>query len=209
MPSLPRLPALLLFLAAAPILPAQAPLPEKPDPKSVRVLIEPRFQAPPIWELLPGAKEIGVALGRLDKNGEPVFLLPEQLQLLGTTLADARKAALPRIEKRLLNLKPRRVLGPDGKTSTHCIYHSKDPLTATIVLTPKLWERHKDEYGESLLALIPDRYTVVIVRADAEILEARANLVLGIFEKSIYPISLEVLQIREDGIRVIGNLGTP
>lgn len=209
MPSLPRLPALLmLFVAVLPVA-AQAPLPDKPDPKSLRVLIEPRFQAPPVWELLPGAKEIGVALGRLDKNGEPVFVRTEELPLLGTTLADVRKAALPRIEKRLGELKPRRVLGPDGKTSTHCIYHSKDPLTASIILSPKLWERHKEEYGETLLALVPDRYTVVILRADAEILEARAELALAIFEKSVYPISLEVLQIREDGIRVIGNLGTP
>lgn len=209
MPSLPRIPAIFLFLAATLPLVAQAPLPEKPDPKQLRVLIEPRFQAPPVWELLPGAKEIGVALGRLDKKGEPVFLKPEEMQLLGTDLEKARQAALPRIEKRLEGLKARRVLGPDGKTSTHCIYHSKDPLTSTIILTPKLWERHKEEYGETLLAIVPDRYTVVLVRADAEILEARAELVLGIFEKSIYPVSLEVLQIREDGIRVIGNLGSP
>lgn len=209
MPLLSRLPAILLFLAAGLNLAAQASLPEKPDIKSLRVLIEPRFQAPPVWELLPGAKETGVALGRLDKIGEPVFLRPEELKLVGTSLTEARKAALPRIEKRLEGLKPRRVLGPDGKSSTHCIYHSKDPLTATILLTPKLWKRHNEEYGESMLALVPDRYTVVIVRADPEILEARAGLVLGIFEKSIYPISLEVLQIREEGLRVIGNLGNP
>ena len=209
MPSLPRIPAIFLFFAATLHLVAQAPLPDKPDPKELRVLIEPRFQAPPVWELLPGAKEIGVALGRLDKKGEPVFLKPEEMQLLGIDLEKARKAALPRIEKRLEGLKARRVLGPDGKTSTHCIYHSKDPLTATIILTPKLRERHKEEYGETLLAIVPDRYTVVVLRADAEILEARAELVLGIFEKSIYPVSLEVLQIREDGIRVIGNLGSP
>ncbi|MFM7181634.1 MAG: hypothetical protein ACKO2G_09245 [Verrucomicrobiales bacterium] len=209
MPSLPRKSAIFLFLAAAIHLAAQAPLPEKPDPKDLRVLIEPRFQAPPVWELLPGAKEIGVSVGRLDKKGEPVFLKPDELKLLGKDLEAARKAAMPGIEQRLEGLKPKKVLAPDGKTSTHSIYHSKDPLTASIILTPKLWERHKEEYGESLLAIVPDRYTVVIVRADAEILEARAALLLGIFEKSIYPISLEVLQVREDGIRVIGNLGTP
>lgn len=209
MPSLPRIPAIILLLASALSLAAQAPLPEKPDPKELRVLVEPRFQAPPVWELLPGAKETGLSIGRLDKKGEPAFVKPEELKLLGTNLETVRKAALPRIEKRLEGLKARRVLGPDGKTSTHAIYHSKDPLTATIVLTPKLWERHKDEYGETLLALIPDRHTVVILPADAEILEARAELALGIFEKSVYPISLEVLQIREEGIRVIGNLGTP
>ena len=209
MPLLPRIPAILIFLAAGLNLVAQTPLPEKPDPRRLVVLIEPRFQAPPVWELLPGGKEIGVALGKLDKKGEPIFVQTEELKLYGTNLEEARKAALPRIEKQLDGLKPRRVLGPDGKTSTHCIYHSKDPLTATIILTPKLWERHKDEYGESLLVLVPDRYTVVIVRADAEILEARAGLILEIFEKSIYPISLEVLQIREEGLRVIGNLGSP
>lgn len=200
--------SLLLALVLLPMgADAQAPVPAKPNPKNFRLLLEPRFQAPPVWELVTGAKETGIAAGILDKNNTPRFLRPEELKLAQIDFATFRRDTMVHIDKLLDDTKPRRVLAKDGKSSTHCIYHGKSPLIASLVLTPKLRDRHTKEYGETLLAVAPDRYTLVVLPADPDILEGRAELLAGIFDQSVYPISLEVFQIDATGIRVVGNLG--
>lgn len=198
------------FILAIVLLPVfaigQAPVPAKPNPKDFRLLLEPRFQAPPVWELVTGAKETGVAAGIVGKNGEPRFLRPEELKLAQIDFAAFRRDTMVHIDKLFDDTKPRRVLAKDGKTSTHCIYHAKSPLIASIVFSTKLRDRHKQEYGETLLAVAPDRYTLVIMPADPDILEGRSELLASIFDQSVYPISLEVFQIDATGIRVVGNL---
>jgi hypothetical protein len=82
--------------------------------------------------------------------------------------------------------------------------NSDDPLTATMVLSPDFLKKFKDIFGPTILVAIPSRFTVYVFPALASEYQSYAPVVIQDYQQSTYPVSLEVFEISDAGMRVIG-----
>lgn len=82
--------------------------------------------------------------------------------------------------------------------------HSEDPLTATVVLSPEFYGQFAKDFGPNFLVAIPNRFSVYVFPALASKYRDYAQRVLQEYAGSSYPVSLEVFELGENGLKAIG-----
>jgi hypothetical protein len=73
-----------------------------------------------------------------------------------------------------------------------------------MVLSPDFLKKFKDIFGPTILVAIPSRFTVYVFPALASEYKNYSPLVIQAYQQSAYPVSLEVFEISDAGMRAIG-----
>jgi hypothetical protein len=186
------LPALFTF----PALRAEA----QQDSKTWHTLIEPAFMHPEVSFPIPGAKHTVMVPGYLDGDDLEYFS-KKDWEAQGLSWDGFRgKAAQNATEKKF----HAELVRDSHQVAQYAAINSEDPLTATMILSPDFLKKFKPIFGPSLLVALPNRFTVYVFPELASEYKDYAPMVIRAYEESAYPVSLEVFEISQSGIRAIG-----
>jgi hypothetical protein len=192
-----RIFALLLLLSALSSHPALA----QQDQKSWHLLIEPFFMHPPVYFPISGAKSTVLVPGYLGDDGDPHYLSKKDWNAQSLTWDTFRtRAAQNATEKKVAG----QLIRDHNKVVQYATISSEDPLTATMVLSPDFLKRFKDIFGATILVAIPNRFTVFVFPSATADYKNYTQLILEAYHQSAYPVSLELFEISQDGIKAIG-----
>ncbi len=130
------------------------------------------------------------------------WVMPDQLRLWNVEESEVRAAA-DRNQSRLLDnitLEVDSVAGlPLGMVPLH------SPLKASVIFAPNLKSFVATALGWPVIAVIPCRDFIYLIRAEHDKLLGRMGAVVQReYRNSGYPITTEVLRISDDGIEAIG-----
>ncbi len=170
------------------------------DQNAWHVLIEPTFMHPQVSFPISGAKRTVFVPGYLS-DGDPQYFTRKDWDALGLTWDAFRaRAARNATEKKLSG----QLVRDSHKVVQYAAITSEDPLTATMVLAPDFLKKFKDIFGSTVLVAIPNRFTVMVFPSLASEYKDYSAQVIGAYHDSAYPVSLEVFEISDAGMRAIG-----
>jgi hypothetical protein len=170
------------------------------DQKSWHVLLEPTFMHPPVSFPIPGAKRTVLVPGYIS-DGDPQYFSKKEWDAAGLTWDAFRaRAGQNATEKKI----PGELVRDRHKVVQYAAFHSDDPLTATMVLSPEFRKKFHDIFGDTILVAIPNSFTVFVFPGLGAEYKNYSALVMNAYHDSAYPVSLEVFEISPAGIRAIG-----
>jgi hypothetical protein len=170
------------------------------DQKTWHLLIEPSFMHPEVSFPISGAKRTLLVPGYMS-DGDPQYFSRKDWDALGLTWDTFRARAAQNATEKKFHAELVRDL---HKVVQYAAITSDDPLTATMVLSPDFLKKFKDIFGPTILVSLPNRFTVYVFPALASDYKNYAPLIIRAYQDSAYPVSLEVFQISDAGIRAIG-----
>lgn len=176
---------------------------DAPTDPTVRAWLEPKSMRAPVVLPIAGAQRTEIALGRLTTEGlEPftkaVTATGEELLAVGCANAAADLATLvPRYAR------DRR------KVIQYAELHSTQPIVASAVLAPKFLPLFKDTLGDSVLVVVPSRYTAFVFPQLATHYQEYYPMVFAAYGETAYPVSVEVFEFSARGIRAVGVFDRP
>jgi hypothetical protein len=86
---------------------------------------------------------------------------------------------------------------------------SAQPIVASAVLAPKFLPLFKDTLGDSVLVVVPNRYTAFVFPQLATRYQEYFPLVFAAYGETAYPVSVEVFEFSAKGIRAVGVFDRP
>lgn len=172
-----------------------------------RVWLEPKFMKAPVTAPIAGAKKTVLAGGTLGAEG---FVTMPQAGFTALKVAwemffaQARENAAAE----LAELKPR--YERDGKkVIVYAALESAKPIVAGAVLAPKFLESFKDTLGETVLVVVPNRYTAFVFPKLASRYAEYAPMVFRAYHETSWPVSVEVFEVSAEGWKCIGAYEEP
>ena len=126
-----------------------------------------------------------------------------EFRQLGLDWASFVERARKNADAVLNSIKPKYIRG-ENDVIEFAILESKNPRTATVVLAPQFLKQFESIFGPELLLAIPNRYTVIIFPKLAGPHQDFAVRVVDAYENSAYPVSKEVFELSDNGIRTVG-----
>ncbi|MDP9292550.1 MAG: hypothetical protein M3O82_09330 [Verrucomicrobiota bacterium] len=184
------------FAAAAPVARADT------LDQSLLVLIEPSFFRPQVSFPIPGAERTCyVPASRV--GDELVYFSKKEFTNLNLTWPHifelGRKAAETELEKckPVFSRNKREVI-------EYALVRSERQLAGTLVLAPKFLKLFEDTLGPKVLVAIPNRYSLYVFPALASNYRQFGPMIIDAYKSSAYPVSLEVFEISENGMRATG-----
>ncbi len=151
---------------------------------------------------IPGTKETILTPARV-QGEEVTFLKKDEIARLKLDLDSIRRVTAASARAVLAKLKPEYVRDKKG-VIIYALLASDSPATASAVLAPDFADRFADTFGPDILVAIPTRYRIYVYPALASHFQDTANLVLGDYEISGYPVSKEVFRITPNGLQAVG-----
>jgi hypothetical protein len=191
-------------LFAAAMACASACFAEEPAKKPAPLVacIEPAVMRTDAARLLPGSKltviipatEDEFGLTRLSKKEfDATGLKWEQFLSQASAAAAAHlKTLTPEIHRDAKN------------TAQYAVLESKSHLTASIVLCPEFFTQFSEIFGDRLVAIVPDRFTVCVFPRGFTDFQTVGPTILEKYERSIWPCSQEAFEISADGLKCLG-----
>jgi hypothetical protein len=134
-------------------------------------------------------------------DGDPQYFSKKDWDALGLTWDTFRTRAAQNATEKKFHAE---LVRDTKKVVQYASITSDDPLTATMILSPDFLKKFKDIFGPSILVAVPNRFTVLVFPALASEYKEYSPLVIGAYHDSAYPVSLEVFEISDGGIRAIG-----
>ena len=170
------------------------------------VLPEPSFMRHPVSQPIPYAKQTVLVPARFGPaDPEPVILDRASFERLGFAWSDLLRAARRRASHHLQTLAP--TYERDRHRVIECVvFRSPNPLTASILLAPEFPRLLEGALGPSPRVLVPNRNTVYAFPALAGRLDRYAEGIAIEFKDAAYPVSLEVFELGQNGLRAVGAL---
>jgi hypothetical protein len=172
-----------------------------------RVWLEPTFMRAPVTAPITGAKKTVFAGGTLGEEG--LVTMPKEA-FVATKMswemffAKARENAAAE----LAELKPRYERDAK-KVIVYAALESTKPIVASAVLAPKFLESFKDTLGDTVLVVIPNRFTAFVFPKLASRYTEYAPMVVRAYRDTSWPVSVEVFEVSGDGWRCIGAYEEP
>ncbi|MGB8168395.1 MAG: hypothetical protein WCF18_12940 [Chthoniobacteraceae bacterium] len=170
---------------------------------TVRAWLEPKSMRASVALPIVGAQRTEIAFGRLTEDGLEAFAKTEAEpgdSLLTTARANAAAD--------LATLKPRYVRDRH-KVIQYAELHSTQPIVASAVLAPKFLPLFKDTLGETVLVVVPNRYTAYAFPSLATRYQEYYPMVFAAYGETAYPVSVEVFEFSANGIRAVGVFDRP
>jgi hypothetical protein len=171
------------------------------DQSKWHLLIEPKFMHPEVSMPISGAKETVLVPGYTGDDGEPQYFSKKDWGVQGLNLEAFRVRAAQNATEKKFHAE---LIRDSHKVVQYAAITSDDPLTATMILSPDFLKKFKDIFGPAVLVAAPNRYTVFVFPELASEYKDYAPMVLRAYEDSAYPVSLEVFEISDAGIKAIG-----
>lgn len=189
---------LFFLLCSASIVGAQA----DPLDQSLVVLIEPSFFKPQVSFPIPGAERTEyVPANRV--GDELVYFSKTEFNNLNLTWPHLIEIGQTAAQTELEKCKP--VFTRDRKeVIEYALIRSERQLAGTLVLAPKFLKLFEDTFGPKVLVAIPNRYSLYVFPALASNYRQFGPMILDAYKGSAFPVSVEVFEVSETGLRAIG-----
>ncbi len=169
------------------------------------ILIEPKLLRSGVFVPIPTARETGYMAARF-VHGQIKPYTRSEFRKLRIPWKEFFKKGKAAAARHLEAMKPA-YYRDTNKTITHCIVETASPLTASTILTSEFFERFEPAMGPKFYVAVPDRNTVFIFPKSNQSLGGLQDIVIDTYKVANYPASLELFELSEDGIRVIGKFG--
>ena len=166
------------------------------------LVIEPSVLRTELAKSLPGARLTVLVPAREEDIGA-VHLSREEFRAMGLTWDKFRREAEAAAARHLARLEPVMEKGADGAVS-HAVLKSKSHLTASVMLCPEFYARFRPVFGDRLVVLVPDRFTVYVFPRSFSGFQEFGKRVVEEHRRAIYPSSVEAFEVTSEGVRGIG-----
>lgn len=178
------------------------------EPKALEpvcLAIEPVSLRTALARALPGAKLTVMAPAREHDLGLKL-LTPEEFRATGLTWPEFEAKAAAAADRLLSSLTPDIRKGADGNPS-YAILKSESHLTSSILFAPGLTDRFRATFGDRLVVLMPDRFTLYVFPRSFADFQKHGKQILRQHADSVYPCSVEAFEVTGEGVRCIGSFG--
>lgn len=177
---------------------------EKPVP--LAAILEPAALRTSAAQALPGSKLTVICPAHEDTLGL-TRLTEDEFKAAGLTWAQFLKQAAATAAAHLKTLKPD--IHRDAKGhAQYAILKSESHLTASVILCPEFHAQFKDSFGEKLVVLVPDRFTVYIFARSFGGFQDMGPAILEKFADSTWPCSQEAFEVTATGLKCLGAFET-
>jgi hypothetical protein len=151
----------------------------------------------------PVTDEIARVLVYVDPEESQIrWLTPADLQEWGIGMPEAKRAAAAGMSA-LLDQTQLKVMPMQSHSLGYM--ETGSPLKASLIFSPSFKAKVTPTLGWPVYAVVPARdFTYLIPKRDAELIEHIGSVVVEEYRKSGYPITTEVLEISDAGIKAIG-----
>jgi len=181
-------------------------LKSKPKLEKYYVIPESYQWRPPVFVLLPGAKDVGFTLVRETSDGLDTGLevvpLTEYRDLRVEWTQCYRQGQIA-AAKLLKSLEPT-IVRNDKKVIEYAHFQSDNPLTCSIFIAPEFRQLLENQLGKELYVVAPDRYNVFAFPKLSSSVDKAARKMGVLHKEALYPVSREVFEVSREGIRVAG-----
>lgn len=178
-------------------LPAQQPAPAERRLESLLLMPEPKALRGAYSITLPNSKRTVFTCYRESSeafNGVEAYT-PEAFAKLGLSVESFAARAKTAADKRLLQLKPELIKGEDGRIA-YAVYRGESPLFATLIIAPSLPKIFADLFGQEVWAATPDRHSLYIFPAKAELVDEFAADLAERYASDAYAASCEIFALK-------------
>ncbi|HEX8310675.1 MAG TPA: hypothetical protein VF614_05110 [Chthoniobacteraceae bacterium] len=136
-------------------------------------------------------------------EGEYVFPSREQFEALSIDREGIERVAAPVAEEELKKLEPRYVRDK-RKVIEYAELASEEPIVANAVLAPSFLSLFTKTLGEKVLLVVPSRYKAYVFPAAASRYQEYWPMVFEAYRATAFPVSVEVFEISDNGMRAVG-----
>jgi hypothetical protein len=178
-----------------------------PVPESWRVWLEPRFMHQPVSAAIPGAERTEFAAGSLSA-GELQPFTKAQFSGLAQKWDDFAAKARANSAADLAQITPVYVRNKK-KIIEYAELHSEKPIVPSAVLAPEFRVLFDQTMGPAVLLVVPNRNTAFVFPKLASNYADFAPMVLRAYRETAHPVSLEVFELSQAGIKAIGAYPDP
>ncbi len=119
----------------------------------------------------------------------------EAFTKLGLSVESFAARAKTAADKRLLQLKPELIKGEDGRIA-YAVYRGDSPLYATLLIAPSIPKIFAELFGQEIWAVTPDRHSLYIFPAKAELLQEFAADLAERYATDAFAASCEIFSIK-------------
>jgi hypothetical protein len=168
------------------------------SPAVARAWLEAKAMHTPIALPIDGAQRTEIAFGTLGEDGLEPFA-KGAVEANGELFVAAREAAAAD----LATLAPRYVRDR-RKVIQYAELSSMRPIVASAVLAPKFLAQFHNTLGDSVLVVVPSRYTAFVFPQLASRYQEYYPLVFEAYRATAYPVSVELFEFSVRGIRAMG-----
>ena len=170
-----------------------------------RVWLESKAMRAPVVAAIPGATRTELAGGFLGAEG----------------LNYATKAELAAIEWKQFAIKARANAAADLRTLTpryernrrrvieYAELTARTPIVASAVLAPGFLALFRETLGDKVLLVVPSRFTAYVFPALASNYAEYAPMIFEAFRATAYPVSVEVFEVSDAGMKAVGVYEAP
>ena len=86
---------------------------------------------------------------------------------------------------------------------------SDRPIVCSAVLAPKFLDLFRDTLGDKVMLVVPNRFTAYVFPVLASNYQDYYPMVLDAFDSSTWPVSVEVFELSDKGMRTVGVYQSP
>lgn len=169
--------------------------------------IEPRVLRTELARPLGDGKQTVVIPAREDNVLGLSHLSRGELAATGLNQDEFMAKAAAAATRLLLTLNPEVTKDKDGSTA-YVTLRSERPFASSIVLSPRLLPLFKEQFGDRLVVLVPDRNTVYVFSRNFGKFQDFGPRIIREYHAALYPASLEAFEISRDGIKCLGGFDT-
>jgi hypothetical protein len=173
-----------------------------PAPEEWRVWLEPRALRAPVCGAIDGAQHTQW-VGGVRHGGWDEWLPKSRWESLGVSWEVFFQKAQANADADLAELTPRYVRNRN-RVIEYAVLSSERPLVASAVSSSKLPALFESTLGESLLVVVPSRFTAFVFPRLASNYQLYAELVFDAFESTAFRGSLEVFEVGAGGWKAVG-----
>lgn len=177
---------------------------KKPAP--LAACVEPASMRTGSSQPMPGSKLTVVCPAREDALGLS-RLTAEEFKATGLSWDQFLKEAAATAAAHLNTLKPDIHKDAKGRAE-YAILKSESHLTAGIILCPEFHAKFKETFGEKLVVIVPDRFTVYVFPRTMAAFQTMGPEILEKFAGSTWPCSQEAFEITGTGLKCLGAFET-
>ena len=175
------------------------------ESKAPILIIQPKYMRSEVVMMIPKARHTVYSAGYLGKLGLTNFKAEEFRMKYRGGWKEFKKKALKQSAILLKSIQPEYIKNTQGDIE-YAILQSSDPLLASSVHTGEFRKIFKSPFGPNLWVIIPNRSTILVMKADKNRLNTYKKAFYHMFLDATYPVSREVFLVNPDGFSAIGDL---
>jgi hypothetical protein len=181
--------------------PARADEVKKPPPPLV-ACIEPLVMRTEAARLLRGSKLTVIVPAREEPLGL-ARLTTDEFAATGLKWEEFLVQAASAAAAHLKSLKPE-IHRSDKGAAQYAVLKSESHLTAGVILCPEFFAQFRETFGDRLVVLVPDRFTVFVFPRGFSDFQNMGPEVLDQYYDSVWPCSQEAFEVTTEGLKCLG-----